>query len=357
MAASVVEVAVIAAGINLYVTDLPVAVIIPTFERRLVTVSGNTLANVNASSILAAAFAADQIQIFLNGVVATSFPPISTTPVEPEPDAVPVVAPAPVGTPVGDILTGGSAKTIIRGAAKGTTPAGDVTSTAEGPNHHALDVQIYSGGGAVNPTAIRALTAADVVTALPGATFPVSGPVTDAQLRATPVPVSISSDIQIGAVELKNGTDDTRATVTAANALKVDGSAVTQPVSAASLPLPVGAATEATLIAVDVASTRTDTYTAAVAGVILDVSAFARESFAMQVTATGAVTSWTVVLEGSLDGATFTTILTHTNVTPGNGFTLYSGEADYPSLYFRSRCSAIVLGTGTNVVVQILGVE
>ncbi len=37
------------------------------------------------------------------------------------------------------------------------------------------------------------------------------------------------------------------ATVTASNALKVDGSAVTQPVSAASLPLPTGAATEATL--------------------------------------------------------------------------------------------------------------
>lgn len=38
-------------------------------------------------------------------------------------------------------------------------------------------------------------------------------------------------DIEIGAVEIKNGTDDTRATVTASNALKVDGSAVTQPVS------------------------------------------------------------------------------------------------------------------------------
>jgi hypothetical protein len=52
------------------------------------------------------------------------------------------------------------------------------------------------------------------------------------QVSATnPLPVTISSDIQIGAVEIKNGTDDTRATVTAANALKVDGSAVTQPVS------------------------------------------------------------------------------------------------------------------------------
>lgn len=38
-------------------------------------------------------------------------------------------------------------------------------------------------------------------------------------------------DIQIGAVEIKNGGSDTRAEVTAGNALKVDGSAVTQPVS------------------------------------------------------------------------------------------------------------------------------
>ena len=74
---------------------------------------------------------------------------------------------------------------------------------------------------------------------------PVSGPLTDTQLRATAVPVSLSSDIQIGAVELKNGADDTRATITVANALKVDGSAVTQPVSAASLPLPSGASTAA----------------------------------------------------------------------------------------------------------------
>ena len=38
-----------------------------------------------------------------------------------------------------------------------------------------------------------------------------------------------------------------RLTITASNAMKIDGSAVTQPISAASLPLPTGAATEATL--------------------------------------------------------------------------------------------------------------
>lgn len=54
---------------------------------------------------------------------------------------------------------------------------------------------------------------------------------TNAQLRATPVPVSMSSDIEIGAVELKDGSSDNRASISAAGAVKVDGSAVTQPVS------------------------------------------------------------------------------------------------------------------------------
>ena len=53
------------------------------------------------------------------------------------------------------------------------------------------------------------------------------------------VPVAISSatvtldasDVEIGAVELKNATTDDRATISAAGALKVDGSAAVQPVS------------------------------------------------------------------------------------------------------------------------------
>lgn len=91
--------------------------------------------------------------------------------------------------------------------------------------------------------------------------------------------VSLSGDIEIGAVEIKNATDDTRATV-GANGLYVDvrtsaiptGAATsakqdtlltelqlkadlteTQPVSVASLPLPSGAATETTLASVKTA--------------------------------------------------------------------------------------------------------
>lgn len=65
-----------------------------------------------------------------------------------------------------------------------------------------------------------------VATAIPNP-LPVSGPLTDAQLRATPVPVS-------GEVVTGGLTDD-----------QLRASAV--PVSVASLPLPSGAATEATL--------------------------------------------------------------------------------------------------------------
>jgi hypothetical protein len=85
-------------------------------------------------------------------------------------------------------LTGGTVKAINRGGAKGSTTAADVTTTAEGTDHQALDVQIFHGGSAINPTTIRALTSSDTVTVVDGGgsltvdgTVAVSGtiPVTD----------------------------------------------------------------------------------------------------------------------------------------------------------------------------------
>jgi len=66
-------------------------------------------------------------------------------------------------------LTDGTQKAIVRGGAKGATTAADVTSTAQGADHQGLDVQIYHGGVAKDPTAIRALTNVDIVTAAQGA--------------------------------------------------------------------------------------------------------------------------------------------------------------------------------------------
>lgn len=44
-------------------------------------------------------------------------------------------------------LTGGTAKAINRGGAKGTTTAADITSTASGANHQAVDVAIWDASG------------------------------------------------------------------------------------------------------------------------------------------------------------------------------------------------------------------
>jgi hypothetical protein len=44
-------------------------------------------------------------------------------------------------------LTGGTAKDIVRGGAKGTTSAADVTSSASGVNHQPIDVAIYDASG------------------------------------------------------------------------------------------------------------------------------------------------------------------------------------------------------------------
>lgn len=69
----------------------------------------------------------------------------------------------------------------------------------------------------------------------------VNGPLTDAELRASPVPVSLTSDIEIGAVEIKDGTSDTRVTV------QSDGVDNAMVVMQNSQPLPTGAATETTV--------------------------------------------------------------------------------------------------------------
>jgi len=103
-------------------------------------------------------------------------------------------------------------------------------------------------------------------------------------------------------------------------------------------------------------ATRADTYTVAASGVTVTPAAPVK-SFSILVKGTGAAaTAWNVVLEGSLDNVTFTTILTHTQVT-GDGVVLYSGASFTPSLYFRSRLTSITLAPATAIVVTILGMQ
>jgi hypothetical protein len=98
-----------------------------------------------------------------------------------------------------------------------------------------------------NPGQAVSAASSPVVIASDQSTIPVSGPVTDAQLRATALPLPVgaaTADKQDSAItSIANIDDKIPALVT--GRLPIDGSGVTQPVSVSALPLPAGAATSA----------------------------------------------------------------------------------------------------------------
>lgn len=124
-----------------------------------------------------------------------------------------------------------------------------------------LATELYAGATAYDARQIRALTSADVVTANQGGAWSVgitgSIDVSDRAARLLGVVYgSQAQQLSQKAATFELNTYDTNlATVLgtvsliASGRLKVDGSGVTQPISAASLPLPTGAATETTLAA------------------------------------------------------------------------------------------------------------
>jgi hypothetical protein len=96
---------------------------------------------------------------------------------------------------------------------------------------------------------------------------------------------------------------------------------------------------------------RTDTYTVAANGVTVATAGTPCRSFALQLTGTtGTATAWSVVLEGSLDGTTFTTIITHVSGTNANGATVV-GLSNGPWLYLRTRLVSVTLSPATALVV------
>lgn len=133
--------------------------------------------------------------------------------------------------------------------------------------------------------------------------------------------------------------------VSATGVVSVDGSATTQPVSG-------------TVTTVNSNNTRSDTFTAAANGTTVTTSTYIAKSFAIQVTGTAAAAdAWNVVLEGSFDNVTFSTILTHASGSETNGQNKFSGSSFYPCKYFRSRCVSVTLGSATNLVVNIIGMD
>lgn len=66
----------------------------------------------------------------------------------------------------------------------------------------------------------------------------------------------------------------------------------------------------------------------------------------------GTLTSWTVTLDGSLDGANWTTLITH-NATDGSTSWETTGK---PCLFIRVNVSALSLGTATSITVVVVAV-
>ncbi len=96
------------------------------------------------------------------------------------------------------------------------------------------------------------------------------------------------------------------------------------------------------------------TFTAVGTSTVQNVSSKPVSTCSMQVDETGSVTSYTVELEGSLDGTDFTPIMTDTNTSPGSGVMMVSGAQQYPLQYFETNVTALTLGSGTNVIVYAI---
>lgn len=102
---------------------------------------------------------------------------------------------------------------------------------------------------------------------------------------------------------------------------------------------------------------RTQNFTTAVAGPTIDAVSAPPKAFSLQVKGVGAAaTAWSVVLEGSNDGVTFSTILTHGTLDT-DGKLLFTGTGFFPCKYFRSRVVSLTLGPATGLIVSSLGVE
>lgn len=100
---------------------------------------------------------------------------------------------------------------------------------------------------------------------------------------------------------------------------------------------------------------RADSFTATGNGTTVDAHTSPMKHFSIAAKAVGGIAiSWNIVLEGSLDGTTFGTILTVSSLTAA---VIFSAGAIYPSLYYRARCTAVVLGTANSINTSIVGIQ
>ena len=87
----------------------------------------------------------------------------------------------------------------------------------------------------------------------------------------------------------------------------------------------------------------------------VDISASPMVTWTLQVTGVpGTATTWTIALEGSVDGVAYSEILKHTTLT-GNGVPLFSGTTLFLANYYRINVIALSLGVATSVSVTVVG--
>lgn len=170
--------------------------------------------------------------------------------------------PLPTGAALDATLTGGTQQAINRGGAKGATTAATVTSTASGADHQGLDVTLYDNAGnrlGSSGTPMRTDPVGTTNQPITAASLPLpTGAATESSLASVHGSIGDTSDAAsstTGSViaHLRKIRDLLAATLT----VSVSGSVAvtgifwqtTQPISAASLPLPTGAATETSLAA------------------------------------------------------------------------------------------------------------
>ena len=179
----------------------------------------------------------------------------------------------------GTSATAAPVRTIQVGGVDGLGNLRTISTDASGNQNVAVVSSTLPTGAstsALQTSGNASLASIDTKTpALVAGAVPVTGPLTDTQLRATAVLVSLPSTTLTGTVTVVQPTGTNLHTVvdssalptgaateatlsalntkvtTTINGIKVDGSAVTQPISAAALPLPTGAATETTLSALN----------------------------------------------------------------------------------------------------------
>ncbi len=161
---------------------------------------------------------------------------------------------------------------------------------------------------------------------------------------ALPANAAQESGGHLAAIDTSNALINSKLTTTA-NGLKVDNSSVTQPISAASLPLPTGAASDAllqTLISKHVSDTATITASAAVALTAVQIIGANPNRKGLLIYNNGANTAY-IAFGGVVSSATRMTLPILTFATYSMPFPIYTGAI-----------SAIRnAGTGTMLVTEL----